>query len=96
MSTFNSTAGVNHGVNDVAVYNDFRFIKGFSIIGFQNPGEYQFESKDEEVGLLILDGVCDITIDGTSHENLGKREDVFSGIPTGIYVPADSKFSIKY
>jgi len=95
MSTFESRAVTSHGVNDVSGYSDFKFIQGFSLVSFQQQDEYHFESKDEETGLLILDGVCDITIDGTTYGDLGVRKDVFSGIPTGIYIPSDSAFSIK-
>ncbi len=95
MDDFESIAGTNQGVNDVTVYPDFKYIKGFSLLNFQNSDEYYFESKNDEIGLLILEGVCDITINDKKHRDLGKRENVFSGIPTGVYIPIDSECSIK-
>lgn len=65
----------------------FRFIKSFSLLSLKNNQEQQIVSGDKELGVLVLSGSCDISVDGKIYRGLGARESVFSGLPAAFYVP---------
>ncbi len=46
------------------------------------------------MGLIIFSGTCELIIEGQLYKNLGNRQNVFSGLPTGIYIPRDTKYEI--
>jgi 5-deoxy-glucuronate isomerase len=51
----------------------------------------------DECCLVLLRGLCriDYTVDGTAHAaRLGPRQDVFSGYPHAMYLPAGARFRI--
>lgn len=60
------------------------------------PGEAgEYESGEYEIGLVILQGKCDIKADGKEFNGLGARRSVFDGRPVTVYVPRDSKYAVK-
>lgn len=95
MNKFSTKIKIREGLNDVRLSKIFEYIKAFALLNFRKANTYHFESRDREVGLLILEGRCDVEIDGKEYRNLGSRRDVFSGLPTGVYIPRGSKFSIE-
>lgn len=57
-------------------------------------------SEDKEVVLDIFQGLCAITVENNSlgilkYENVGGRENIFSGKPSMVYIPCKSKYTIK-
>jgi 5-deoxy-glucuronate isomerase len=53
---------------------------------------------NEEAGFVILGGNATIAVSGKSeatYENLGGRNDMFSGLPTTVYAPRGSSVSVK-
>jgi 5-deoxy-glucuronate isomerase len=55
-------------------------------------------AANEEAGFVILGGKATIAVSGRSpatYENLGGRNDMFSGLPTTVYVPRGSSVSVK-
>lgn len=65
----------------------FNYIKSFSLLSLENKQEQEIKSGDKELGVLVLSGSCDIFVDGKTHQGLGVRESVFSGLPSAFYVP---------
>lgn len=53
-----------------------------------------YSEKDKEYGILILGGKCTVEGDGFKYEKVGKREDVFGGNATCVYVPRNNVFTI--
>ena len=53
-----------------------------------------YRRENTEFGILILGGKCNVTGDGFSFENAGKRKNVFDGAATCIYIPANKEFTI--
>lgn len=53
-----------------------------------------YREADKEYGLLILGGKCTVEGEGFKFEKAGKRETVFDGPATCIYVPANKPFKI--
>jgi len=48
-----------------------------------------------EYGLVVLGGVCSVHSSRGSWPAMGRRADVFSGMPYGLYLPPDTRFSVK-
>lgn len=53
-----------------------------------------YSAKDTEFGILIFGGKCTIEGEGFSFANIGKRENVFDGAATSVYVPGNTDFTI--
>ena len=52
------------------------------------PGQsYAFARGDYAVGLVMLTGMCALTVDGTTTGYLGSRAGVFDGRASAIYAP---------
>ena len=49
-----------------------------------------YTEVDREYGLLILGGKCTVEGEGFKYENIGEREDVFTGNATCVYVPRNT------
>ena len=56
---------------------------------------HAFASDEHELGLVILSGTCDITVDGERHTGLGGRATVFDGRATGVYIPRDAQVEVR-
>lgn len=95
MSRFSIDAAICNGINNYELFKGYKFIKGFSLLKLNNAEEIHCESGDNEIGLIVLEGKCDINIDGNLYESIGERENVFAGLPAGAYIPIKSKFSLK-
>lgn len=52
------------------------------------------ESGTCELCLVLISGGCDVECEGEKYQNL-YRKDVFSAKPIGVYVPRDSKYTVK-
>jgi len=72
----------------------------FGILYLPSEGNSYVESSgDKEVAVCILNGKVDIRISSKYYEtflyeNLGNREDVFSGLATAVYIPSESEIEI--
>lgn len=53
-----------------------------------------YNEKNKEYGLLIMGGKCSVSGEGFAYENIGKRENVFGGAATCVYVPRNTPFTI--
>lgn len=53
-----------------------------------------YSEKDKEYGLVLLGGKCTIEGDGISFQDIGKRENVFVGPATCVYLPRNRRFTI--
>jgi 5-deoxy-glucuronate isomerase len=96
MGNFASELELTNGINRVDLSeSNFRFIKEFSVLKLQGDKKYVFEESPYETGLLVLEGGCEIKINGQIEKILGSRKDVFSGQPTAAYIPIHTKFTLK-
>ena len=62
----------------------FKFIKEFGILKIDKGRSFGYNTEDNELGIMILSGRGVIEIDG-DHYDVGKRKDVFSGLPQASY-----------
>jgi 5-deoxy-glucuronate isomerase len=96
MNNFFTEIKIEAGLNKAKITKGiFKYIRRFSILSFKHAAKVDLETRDCETGLVILKGNCDIAIDGKTYKNLGQRDDVFHGLPTGIYVPIQKKYTIS-
>lgn len=56
--------------------------------------KWEHETDGNEYGIVILGGKCSIKTTENEWKNLGNRENVFKGMPTAIYLPRNTEFSI--
>lgn len=54
----------------------------------------KYNEQNKEYGLLIMYGKCTVEGTGFKYENIGKRETVFGGPATCVYVPRNTEFTI--
>src|SRR3972149_2316781 len=59
------------------------------------PGErWAHATGPHEYGLVILGGVCSVDSPRNKWETLGRRPDVFHGMPYALYLPRDTEFTL--
>lgn len=95
MSNFHGTINDKDGPNNVKIHSDHKYIQNFGILNFNENRDFSMETQDSEIALCILEGTCSIEVNGHEYENIKSRDNVFQGLPTSVYVPIDSKFTIK-
>jgi len=96
MKEYFSNLELKSGFNDAAVPGSmFNYISGFSVLSLGKGKEVRLKDDDNEIGLNIFSGSCDILTGGKSYRNLGARPDVFQGLPTGVYIPKGTEVIIK-
>ena len=58
----------------------------FSAIRLEAGEQWQFDTTGNELALIILGGTCDIASNAGNWASIGSRKDVFSGLPTTLYL----------
>lgn len=96
MNKFYGEITAQEGLQEADLANSgFRYIKGFGIAALPKNSTINFDTGGCETGLVVMEGSCDISIDGSSFEKVGARNSVFSGKPFGAYAPIGAKVVIK-
>lgn len=72
---------------------------GFEYLTFRARKLAQGESylgftDGNELGLVLLGGTCSVESPAGSWQHLGRRANVFSGMPTALYLPINTEFTI--
>lgn len=72
---------------------------GFEFLGFKTQrlargDRYQEDTQDSELGIVLLGGKCSLETSGGSWKNIGRRANVFDGLPYTIYLPISSSYAI--
>ena len=55
---------------------------------------WSFDSDENECAIVMLGGVCSIQSSNGEWSHMGRRPNVFSGMPYALYLPHHSQFSI--
>jgi 5-deoxy-glucuronate isomerase len=66
---------------------------GLRILGLEPGGSHAFETGDDELIVLPLQGACTVTAEGDEYALEG-RDDVFSAVSDFLYVPRDARVEI--
>lgn len=54
----------------------------------------KYNEADKEFALVILGGKCTVKGEGIDYKNIGKRESVFDGAATCVYIPRNTEFTV--
>src|SRR5215208_1729202 len=57
--------------------------------------KWDFETHENELALVMLGGVCQVTSNRGTWTNVGRRPDVFTGMPYTLYLPAATRFTVE-
>jgi 5-deoxy-glucuronate isomerase len=72
----------------------WRYIS-FGVHSFQPGDRLSAETGDNETALIILGGQCDVESTAGTWEGLGKRKDVFDGLPYALYLPRRTAYAVR-
>jgi 5-deoxy-glucuronate isomerase len=72
---------------------------GFEFLGFMSrklaPGEgYEENTCTRELGIVVLGGTCSVETASATWNNIGKRRNVFDGLPYAVYLPISTRYSV--
>ncbi len=67
----------------------------FAVRLMHRGDEWEVASGSCEYGLVVLGGVCSVRSSRGDWPVLGRRPDVFSGMPYGLYLPPETRFRVK-
>lgn len=56
---------------------------------------WHFETHDNELALVVLGGICEITSNMGKWMDVGRRSNVFTGMPYTLYLPPDTRFTVE-
>lgn len=56
---------------------------------------WHFETQENELALVILGGTCEITCNVGKWTEVGRRPNVFAGMPYTLYLPPQTRFTVE-
>ena len=56
---------------------------------------WHFETHENELALVVLGGVCEVTSNIGKWTNVGRRPNVFAGMPYTMYLPPETRFTVE-
>jgi len=67
----------------------------FGKLILSDGNNYQGNSEDNEILMVILSGVCTVRVAEKVYEDVGGRSSVFVGKPYSIYIPPRTEFQVS-
>jgi 5-deoxy-glucuronate isomerase len=67
----------------------------FAARHMQSGTIWQHQTGEDEVALVVLGGTCRVTSNRGDWLNIGRRPDVFHGMPFTLYLPPQTVFSVE-
>jgi 5-deoxy-glucuronate isomerase len=68
---------------------------GFEVFRLEEGKTVEWDTGEEEVCLVILSGLCNVSTEGEEWRNLGGRESVFDGAPCALYLPPGTAYRVE-
>jgi 5-deoxy-glucuronate isomerase len=56
---------------------------------------WHFETHENELALVVLGGTCEVTSNLGKWTDVGRRPNVFCGMPYTLYLPPDTRFTVE-
>ncbi|MDQ2692609.1 MAG: 5-deoxy-glucuronate isomerase, partial [Chloroflexota bacterium] len=56
---------------------------------------WEFETQENELALVVLGGTCRVTSNAGAWEEIGRRPNVFAGMPYTLYLPPETRFTLE-
>ena len=66
-----------------------------SVRRMQRGQTWEFDTAENELALVVLGGVCSVASNRGSFPHIGRRPDVFSGMPYSLYLPRHTRFTVQ-
>ncbi len=66
----------------------------FCAVRLTRAQSWSFDTGPNELALVILGGTCNVTSNAGQWLNLGGRANVFAGMPTTLYLPRKTRFTV--
>ncbi|HOP94449.1 MAG TPA: 5-deoxy-glucuronate isomerase [Dictyoglomaceae bacterium] len=82
------------GLNSLIGPGDMEYIE-FDIFKGERGDDYTFNSRDYEIGLVILSGKCNISVDSNRYHSIGARRNVFDGNAYALYISNNKDVKIE-
>src|SRR4030095_11616196 len=57
--------------------------------------DFSSETNAAELGIVVLGGRCSVRSSAGTWKELGSRANVFGGMPTALYLPIETEFSVR-
>jgi 5-deoxy-glucuronate isomerase len=57
--------------------------------------EWTFDTAENELALVVLGGVCDVRASCGAWTGVGRRQNVFDGMPYTLYLPRRTRFTVQ-
>jgi 5-deoxy-glucuronate isomerase len=67
----------------------------FSARHMHGSSSFDFETGENELALVVLGGVIEVNSNRGKWTTVGRRPNVFSGMPYTLYLPRQTRFSVK-
>jgi 5-deoxy-glucuronate isomerase len=72
---------------------------GYEFLSFQTRSlgagrDYSAAIDEQELAIVVLGGVCSVQSSRGEWRSVGKRADVFDGLPYAVYLPIHTKFTV--
>jgi len=68
---------------------------GFEVFRLEEGKTVERQSEEEEVCLVLLSGLCNVSTEGEEWRNIGGRESVFDGPPCALYLPPGTAYRVE-
>lgn len=82
------------GLNPLVKEREMEYIE-FDIFKGGKGDDYSFNSKDYEIGLVILSGKCNVKVDELNYSSIGSRRNVVDGNAFSLYIPNHKEVKIE-
>ena len=56
--------------------------------------QWDFETQDNELALVVLEGTCEVMSNQGNWTNVGRRPNVFAGMPYTLFLPPETRFTV--
>jgi 5-deoxy-glucuronate isomerase len=68
---------------------------GFEVFRLAEGKTVERQSGEEEVCLVLLSGLCNVSTEGEEWRDIGGRESVFDGAPCALYLPPGTAYRVE-
>lgn len=56
---------------------------------------WHFETRQNELALVVLGGICQVSSNRGIWADIGRRSNVFAGMPYTLYLPLETRFTVE-
>ena len=68
---------------------------GFEVLRLREAQSVERQTGDEEICMVVLSGICNVSTADDRWENIGGRGSVFDGAPYAVYLPPQASYRVE-